>query len=60
MKKKLKELQERLIKGGWGEMEKPNYPRPQVGDWLQITHPEVLQEYKEGFDINVRETKNEA
>ena len=60
MKKELKTLAERMIKNGWGKIKKPNYPRPFVADWLYLTHPKLWEEYKEWFDMNVRETKDEA
>jgi hypothetical protein len=60
MNDKLKHLKEVMIRNNWGKMEKPNYPRPHVADWLIAAHPEIFEEYKNWFDDNVRDVKNNA
>lgn len=58
MKKKeidtLLDLRMKLVKEGWDHMERPAYPCPYLWDYLKIEHPEILEQYKNWFDDNVR------
>ena len=58
MKKKeidtLLALRMKLVKEGWDHIQRPAYPRPYLWDYLKIEHPEILEEFKEWFDDNVR------
>ena len=51
----LKEFGLKLKHGGWSKMEKGLYSRPCLWDYLEITHPEIIKEYKKWFDKEVRE-----
>ena len=44
----------KLVKEGWDHMQRPAYPRPYVWDYLKIEHPDILQEFQNWFDDNVR------
>ena len=50
----LKELEIKMDNGGWGCMKDGLYPRPYLWDWLEITHPELVEEFKKWFDEEVR------
>ena len=53
--KTLEELKDELIEGGWGCMKEGLYPRPYIGEWLAIAHPDILKEFREWFDDEIRE-----
>lgn len=46
----LNELDAKIVAQGWNTMKKGTYPRPLLWDWLKITHPELIEEFKEHFD----------
>lgn len=50
----LENLEKKMIRSGWGKMEKGRYPRPFVWDWIVAAHPEIIEEYKSWFDREVR------
>ena len=50
----MENLKEKMIRSGWGKMEKGRYPRPYLWDWLKAYRPEVLEAYAEWFDREVR------
>lgn len=51
---KLKELEIKMTNHGWDCMKDGLYPRPYLWDWLEITHPELVEEFKKWFDEKVR------
>ena len=50
----LLDLRMKLVREGWDHMQRPAYPRPYVWDYLALEHPEILDEFKNWFDENVR------
>ncbi len=47
-------LDERLKGNGYGTLPKGRYPRNYLWEWLAENHPDVLKEYEEWFDGEVR------
>ena len=50
----LKELRLQLKAGGVDTIKKPLYPRPCLTEWLEITHPDIIKEFRKWFDTEVR------
>lgn len=50
----LKDFGLKLKRDGWKKIGKGFYPRPWIWDYLEITHPEIINEYKKWFDKVVR------
>ena len=51
----LKEFGLRMKANGWTKIRKGSYPRPWLWDYLEIAHPEIIEEYEKWFDKEVRE-----
>ena len=52
--KNLKDLEKHMKKYGWGNCLKDKYPAPYLWTFIRITHPELLQGYKDWYDAEIR------
>lgn len=50
----LKELRLKLKAGWWDRAREGLYPRPYLWEYVEATHPEIIEEYKNWFDKEVR------
>ena len=54
MNTKLKTLAKKMKKGGWGKMKKWSYPRQYLYEYIEATHPEIIEEFVKWYDEEVR------
>lgn len=54
MNTKLKTLAEKMRKGGWNKIRKGLLPRPYIYEYIEATHPEIIEEFAKWFEEEVR------
>lgn len=50
----LKKLRSRMKDTGWDKIREGLYPRLYLWEYMETTHPEIIEEYKKWFDTEVR------